>query len=215
MKKFFGICIFLFFIGLKCYANNSYSDGVKQFLYLIENNQSAKASEYLSTRFTEQDWKSYQNLIEKNSEKVPSFYIITVADYVYKTDKDKAVEYYYRGMLRAKEDVLMCVDTTARQQFNIWPRVAPKTVRYVSERVFEQNDKAYLANALQKALDWDKSHSKRYDPSWACYHGINVFIENGKPKLVSKKEQKEIIEKERTSVENAIRELKLENTKSK
>ena len=65
-----------------------------------------------------------------------------------------------------------------------------------------------MANVLQKALDWDKSHPKRYDPTWACYHGISNFYKEGKPELVSEQERENVIKTQREYVENTIKDLK-------
>lgn len=210
MKNFLWIVLIIIvsLVSVKFIENNSYSDGVKYFLSLVENNEGAKATGFVLNNFSSKDWESLVKLIDRESEKIPSLYIMLVSDYVYTKDKDKAVEYFYIGRLRAKEDVFMCKDTTARQQIYIYPKAAPNTLTYAEQRIFVQNDKEYLANVLQKALKWDKSHPKRYDPTWACYHGINTFIKPGKPELVSKEEREKIIQTERQYVENTIRDLK-------
>ena len=205
------ITIILIIVVLLCAKNfggNSYSNGVKQLLTLIENNEGGRATELVMTSFTDEDFKSLVKLIDNENEKIPPLYIMLVSDYIYKNDKDKAIKYFYIGRLRAKEDVFMCADTTARQQIYIYAQAAPKTLDYASQRIFEKNDKEFLAEVLQNALDWDKSHPKRFDPTWACYHGISAFTKSGKPELVSEQEREEIIRNQRKNVEDTIYELK-------
>ena len=75
---------------------------------------------------------------------------------------------------------MMCEDNTAKGQLNIYPTLAPKTLKYLSTKI---NNKKYVANLMQKTLDWDIAHPNRYNPIWACYHGISAHT-NGQPKLI-------------------------------
>ena len=205
---FIAIIVVLGIIVLFFGNGGKYSSGVNYFLSLVNNNQGGKATEYVLYKFTEKDWESMIKLVDNESEKIPPIYIMLVSDYVYTKDKDKAIVYYYTGRLRAKEDVYMCKDKSAAQQIYMYPKAAPETLAYAEERIFAQNDKQYLADVLQQALDWDMAHPKRYDPTWACYHGISNFYKKGKPELVSKQEQEEIIRQERENVEKTIEQLK-------
>ncbi len=216
MKKIVAVSVLVIvviaiFAVIFANMNNSYTMGVKQLIYLIENNEGAKATELFLYSFKEKDYESLIKLIDKENEKIPPLYIMLVSDYIYTKNKDKAIENFYIGRLRAKEDVFMCKDTTARQQLYLYSNAAPETVRYAEQRIFIQNDKEFLAKVLKKALDWDKSHPKRHDPTWACYHGIDSFYKSGKPELVSEQERGKIILNERANVMDAIKELKTSN----
>ena len=200
------LVIFLAIVGLVLYNNYSYSKNVKELVKDCENNNAAEAMGLYYNSFSDKDKDDLVRLINNNSEKIPPLFIILSAEHIYKTDKDKAVLYYYIGKLRTKEDVYMCEDKTSRQQMFIYPNLARNTVIYSDLRISKNHDKKFLADVLQKALDWDISHPKRYNAIWACYHGVTALY--SEPKLVNADLQKKIIEDERKSVKEAIEQLR-------
>ena len=81
--------------------------------------------------------------------------------------------------------------------------LAPKTLKYVATKV---NDKKYIANLMQKALDWDIAHPQRVNPIWACYHGISAFM--SKPELLPEKEYTVVQNKVRAEIKESINKYK-------
>ena len=86
-----------------------YSKNICSMLQYSKENQTAKAID-LYKQLSESEKNEFVALLERQPGIVPPFYFIDLADYVYKTDKDKAVFFFYFGKLRATEDVLMCKD---------------------------------------------------------------------------------------------------------
>ncbi len=141
--------------------------------------------------------------VEFHSEKVPPVYFIIMADHVYKSNKDKAALWYYIGKFRAYQDTMMCQDKTSQSQLEVYPMLAPKTLKYVATKV---NDKKYLADLMQKALDWDIGHPNRVNPVWACYHGISAFTKA--PKLIPNTEYEKIQNQVRDEIRASIKKYK-------
>ena len=176
----------------------SLSPKVQQLIDFSEKNEASEAANLLAQLSTKEK-DELANYIEFNSDKVPPVYFIIMADHIYKSDKDKAALWYYIGKFRSYQDTLMCKDKTTQSQLEVYPMLAPKTLKYVATKV---NDKAYIANLMQKALDWDIAHPQRVNPIWACYHGISAFM--NKPELLPESEYTVI----QTKVRNEIKELK-------
>lgn len=153
----------------------------------------------LYTNLTSIELDDLVKYIEKYPEKFPPIFYMILADHIYKTDKDKAVLWYYIGKLRAYEDVMMCNDETSRSQLAGYPLLAKDTINYMSSKVTDVN---FSIDILQKSLDWDESHPKRTSPIWACYHGIEAF--DHKPTLKQKSEFPKIKKEIRSQVETAI-----------
>ena len=78
------------------------------------------------------------------------------------------------------EDSSICKSKTAHDALAELPYLAPKTNQYISK----MNNKA-LANVLQKVLTWDIQYSKRPDPKWVCYCGLDVMTGDGNPKFLT------------------------------
>ena len=131
-----------------------------------------------------------------------------LADYVFKTDKDKAVFFFYFGKLRATEDVLMCKDETARAQLSVYPLMAQDTLNYMSTKY---NDINYLPAVLQKTIDWDNANPERVSPIWSCYHGLDAFSQE--PVLLDADKFPKIQKKVQKIVKNSIKEFKKEYKK--
>ena len=157
---------------------------------------------------TDTEKEEFVKYLEKYPEKFPPLFFIITADYVFQTDKDKAIFFYYLGKLRAVEDVYLCEDKTARGQINMYSMLAPKTLQYYAtdDKMY---DPQYSIDILQKTLDWDDAHPKRLNPIWACYHGIESF--SHKPNLVEESEFPKIRNEVRAEVQTAIEKRKDKN----
>ncbi len=176
----------------------SLSPKVQQLIDFSEKNEASEAANLLAQLSTKEK-DELANYIEFNSDKVPPVYFIIMADHIYKSDKDKAALWYYIGKFRSYQDTLMCKDKTTQSQLEVYPMLAPKTLKYVATKV---NDKAYIANLMQKALDWDIAHPQRVNPIWACYHGISAFM--NKPELLPESEYTVIQTKVRNEIKESI-----------
>ncbi|MEE3350124.1 MAG: hypothetical protein VZR09_08810 [Candidatus Gastranaerophilaceae bacterium] len=178
------------------------SPKVQQLIDFSEKNEASEAANLLAQLSTKEK-DELAKYIEFNSEKVPPVYFIIMADYIYKSNKDKAALWYYIGKFRSYQDTLMCKDKTTQSQLEVYPMLAPKTLKYVATKV---NDKKYIANLMQKALDWDIAHPNRVNPVWACYHGISAFV--SKPELLPQKEYTNIQNKVRNEIKESINKYK-------
>lgn len=176
----------------------SLSPKVQQLIDFSEKNEASESANLLAQLSTREK-DELANYIEFNSDKVPPVYFIIMADHIYKSDKDKAALWYYIGKFRSYQDTLMCKDKTTQSQLEVYPMLAPKTLKYVATKV---NDKAYIANLMQKALDWDIAHPQRVNPIWACYHGISAFM--NKPELLPESEYTVIQTKVRNEIKESI-----------
>ena len=74
-------------------------------------------------------------------------------------------------------------------------------------KMLSKMDKKDLAKLLQKVLDWDEKHPNRPEPKWICYHGMEVFMNNGNVTTVSQKEWDTRKDKIKQSVIKYIEEL--------
>ena len=66
---------------------------------------------------------------------------------------------------------MMCTDESASQQVAFYPMLAQDTMSYFRE--LGKNASRIMA----KAVDWDEQHPQRVNPKWACYHGMQIFIQ--------------------------------------
>lgn len=184
-----------------------YSKNICSILQYSKENQTAKAID-LYKQLSESEKNEFVALLERQPGIVPPFYFIDLADYVYKTDKDKAVFFFYFGKLRATEDVLMCKDETARAQLSVYPLMAPDTLDYMSTKYDDMN---YIPAVLQKTIDWDNANPERVSPIWSCYHGLDAFSQE--PVLLDADKFPKIQKKVQKIVKNSIKEFKKEYKK--
>ena len=120
---------------------------------------------------TDAEKKGLWNYVQNNPDKVTPITYMALADYIFALgDKNDGLFWYYVGSLRAYEDLHMCDDKTAWAQVQIYPMLAPKTAEYSGTLSADERGKL-----TKKALKWDEEHSKRVNPEWACYHGMEVF----------------------------------------
>ena len=183
------IILCAFTSGCNIYVDipSKYSKRIANLVYLTNSGVAADAMKVFDS-LNNDELDELVDFLDKYPEKLPPFFYMSIADHIYKTDKDKAVEWYYIGALRALEDAFACKDTTARRQIGIYPMLAPDTVEYGTTKF---KDADYKYRIIKKAVNWDIAHSKRYDPIWACYHGIEAFEKQ--PQVVSYSERKKII----------------------
>lgn len=201
-KSFFAILIVMVLLvsicGLTVSAAQKLSPKVKQLADYAKELESGKAIDTYS-QLSSKERDELAVYLEANSQNFPPLFFMIMADHVYKSDKDKALEWYYIGKIRSYEDVYMCKDKTAQAQVSQYPKLAPKTLRYLSTKL---QDKKYIAKILKKALDWDISHSDRIDPVWACYHGLSAFSQE--PELIDQKKRSDVYKKFRKEMQDMI-----------
>lgn len=203
MKKVVVILglIVVLLLGLVVHASRDlerYSEKVQSIAKYFEVGQNDKAMDVYNS-LSDNEKNEFVDFLEEYPDKLPPLFFITTADHVYKTDKDKAVFFYFLGKLRAAEDVVLCKDTTAASQLGVYPMLAQNTLRYVASKI---EDGDYSIDFMQKTLDWDDSHPKRFNSKWACYHGIEAFSHD--PELIDEKDFNKKRNEVRAQVQEAI-----------
>lgn len=106
----------------------------------------------------------------QNPQKYEPLYYTALSNVYLKTDKDKAAFSYMLGLLRSTQDVSMCKDITARSLISVYPTIANDTAEYISKMDNEKYKKI-----KKEVVNWDIAHKERYNPQWACYHGLESF----------------------------------------
>ena len=134
-------------------------------------------------------------------DKVKPVVFMALADYIFKTDKNEALFWYFAGRIRATSDIAMCDDTSSRQQLAYYPEMATNTMNYGS-----QNPKQ-VKNAIKKALKWDETNKNRMHPQWACYHGSMVFLLNGEVTTKDMAEYEKIQKETRDYIYKGLKKL--------
>ncbi|MCR5261606.1 MAG: hypothetical protein K6C94_07180 [Candidatus Gastranaerophilales bacterium] len=212
-KRICGLLIIFlmltFGVILKVGSSDKMSPAVKN---LIKSAQSNKTEKAITTykNLNDEQIKEFYEYLEKNPGKLPPVYFVMVADKVYENDKDKAVFFYNFGKARAREDVMMCQDTTARQQLMMYGWIAPQTVQYMQTK---SSDTQYIDNLALKIIEWDNRYNNRVSPIWACYHGISAFSE--KPQLLPKEEFAKIQKQTHEDLKNMSKSIQEYKKKSK
>ncbi|MBQ7449867.1 hypothetical protein IJS77_00490 [bacterium] len=106
--------------------------------------------------------------IEKNPDKVSPWKYALISDYIYKYKKDerKAVQYYYRGLIRIQEDVKMCKSPYANtfkhlidNELEITPIIRIKIAMKNPWDIY---------NIYMNELKWDEMNKRFSNPYWAC-----------------------------------------------
>ena len=181
MKKLLNLLLLFNFIFLfsGCIFQEKLSPNVQTMIKFAKENNAEKATQFFKN-FTNNEYKEFENYLDKHPSDLAPIYFIFMADKVFEHDKEKAIFYFYFGKLRATEDVLMCKDESARGQLAIYPMLAEKTLSYLSNL----HDVQFDINMMQKTLDWDDKYTNRISPTWACYHGIQIFIDNKQPEIL-------------------------------
>ena len=171
----------------------------------VTNFQSINDPFYLAEEYNEMPESRKNeiiNSVKSYSKDILPIYYIVVAEDIYPTDKNLAAFLYAVGRLRSIEDVGMCTDKSAYEVINGLPYVAPKTAKYIAK----MSDSS-LAQLLQKTLDWDIQHTERPNYKWICYHGMEVFTNDGKVTTLPKNNFNNILKKQRKNLSDYIKEL--------
>lgn len=211
--KIIVIAFFILTVGFAVFSEavskEKSSPKVKKMIKYAKNLDTSKAIN-LYKSFDNSEKKEFYQYLENNPGSLPPIYFVLISDSVYETDKDKAVFFYNFGKVRAKEDVYMCKDTSARQQLMIYAMMAPKTVKYMQ---LKSSDIDYINNISYKIIDWDNKYNNRISPVWACYHGISSF--SGKPELLPNKEFTKIQKDTHNELKNMAKNIKEYKEKQK
>ena len=207
------IVVFLFgFIALNASSSDKLSPSVRKVIKSAKNMNADSAIKTYKT-LNDEEINEFAQYLEKYPDKLPPIYFVLVSDKVFENDKDKAVFFYNFGKTRAREDVMMCKDTSARQQLMVYSWIAPKTVQYMQTKA---TDAGYIDNLALKIIDWDNKYNDRVSPVWACYHGITAFYE--KPELLPQEEFANIQKQTHEDLKNMskqIQEYLKKNNKTK
>lgn len=206
MKKIYlitALCLVFSCTGCAINAENALSPNVKEFVNLETEGERAKALQIYKS-FTDAEKAEFAKYLEKNDEKFPPFYFVAMADFVFKSDKNKAVLWYNIGKIRSIQDVRMCKDTSARGQTAMYALIAPDTTTYM-QQTQKSGDRKFMINTLKEVLEWDKAHSKRVNPIWSCYHGAQAFYKPGPPELLPENEFPKIQKEVQSGVEELIK----------
>ena len=206
MKKIYlllVLCSILGCTGCAISAKPDLSYNVQKFVNLETKWERDKALD-IYKNFTDAEKTEFAQYLEENQEKFPPFYFVAMADFVFKTDKNKAVLWYNVGKMRSMQDVRMCEDKTARGQTAMYSLIAPNTTGYM-QQTQKNGDKNYMISTLKEVLAWDKAHPKRVSPIWSCYHGAQVFYKPGPPALLPKSEFPKIQKEVRKNFEELIK----------
>ncbi len=175
----------------------------------VTNYSSINDPFYLVEEYKQMPQKRKKEIIDsvkKYSADTLPIYYIAVAEDIYPSNKNLAAFLYAIGRYRSIQDVMACADKSAYQAARMLPLVAPKTSVYISK--MNSNE---LASLLQKVLDFDAKNPNRPDPKWICYHGVEVFSNNGKVSTIPKDEWNKNINNMRESTSKYIEELKLKD----
>lgn len=207
MKKIFWFVFLILMIISSCVAlytelTEKHSYKVQLIIDYSKNDENGKAAQVFND-LNQKELNEFEKYLSKNPKDVPPIYFILMADYVFTKNKDKAVLWYYIGRVRSTEDVMMCVDSSAAEQINLYPFMAPKTLGYLAKIEPKEKLEKYLGKIYAKALAWDISHPERVSPRWACYHGLQAF--DKAPELKSDSEFENIQKEIRDSVKKNIK----------
>lgn len=117
------------------------------------------------------------NWIKANANRLPSPFMMELANRVYATDKQEAIKWYATFRLFSAYDAARCKDKTAAQGILRVHMLYPQIQDHV------KNDAQSYASALPIALQWTKEQNFRGSPVWLCAHAISAFRfdENIKP----------------------------------
>ena len=184
-------------ITLLILSSSPISSGKVNKVISMAKNNDVKAIDIFKT-FSDKEIEQFEKYLDKKPNEIPPVYFIIMADKILDTNKDKAAIYYYFGRIRATEDVFLCKDKISRTQISVYPKMAPKTLAYLSD-----NSNSYKVKVVEKALSLDKKYSGRfYNPIWACSYGLGAF--GKKPELIPKNEQLYTIREVRDNIKKSL-----------
>ena len=106
--------------------------------------------------------------IEKNPDKVLPWNYAQISDYIYKYKKDerKAVQFYYRGLIRIQEDVKMCKSPYANTFKHLIDAELEETP--IIRIKIAMNNPWDIYNIYMNELKWDEMNKRFPNPFWAC-----------------------------------------------
>jgi len=126
---------------------------------------------------------------DKKRDELSAPYLYVIAEYIYKSNPPKAVEWFWLGHLRARLDASLCADTTARQGISYLSGAAKNVASYI-----RTNPKKAGETGLALLTDKDLKSSKA-SPWWICVHGIKAMsnaLQNQLNESLSEKERLEL-----------------------
>ena len=106
--------------------------------------------------------------MEKYPERVLPWYLAQISDYIYrfKKDEQKAVQYYYRGLIRIQEDVKMCKGPYAEYSKILIDREVEDT--QVIRIKYMMKNPQDIYNIYINELNWDETNKRYANPYWSC-----------------------------------------------
>ena len=106
--------------------------------------------------------------IEKNPDKVLPWKYALISDYIYRYKKDerKAVQFYYRGLIRIQEDVKMCKSPYANTFKHLIDSEIEET-QVIRIKLAMQNP-WNIYNIYMNELKWDETAKRFSNPHWVC-----------------------------------------------
>ena len=106
--------------------------------------------------------------IEKYPEKVLPMNYMLLSDYIYRLKKDesKAIQFYYRGLIRVQEDIKMCKSPYGRVFKNSLDNEIEET--QVIKLKIGMNNYWDIYRLYMNELKWDETHKRYPNPYWAC-----------------------------------------------
>lgn len=123
----------------------------------------------------------FMNKALKTPETTLPIYYIYFAEDVYPKDKDTAAFLFMLGYYLSVQDVSLCTDKTAYGAISGLGFIAPYSAAYVSKLSSEK-----MEQLKNKVFTTEKTLTKRPDPIWICYHGMDSFT--GEVKTLPKSE---------------------------
>ena len=155
----------------------------------------------LAENFYKLPFEEKLKILNQSPDTLLPIYYIAIADEYYANEmKNAGLQLYMLGSLRGMQDTAMCEDYTAKAQIQIYPMLAPNTVKYMIN--LDNNKLMEIANYV---VEWDKQHSTRPNPKWACYHGMQAFM--GEVKIKPMNEYPKIQQKFREDFLQAIKDM--------
>ena len=197
MHKNIVILTAIIVMTLLILSSSPLSSGKVNKLISMAKKNDVKAIDIFKT-LSDKEVKQFEKYLDKKPADLPPVYFLIMADKIFDTNRDKAAIYYYFGRIRATEDSHLCEDTVSRKQVSVYPKMAPRTISYISK-----NSNRYKLKVAEKALSLDKKYSSRfYNPIWACSYGLGAF--GKKPELIPKNEQFYMIQEVRDKIKKSL-----------
>ena len=161
------ICLLVAITSVLFTSNNanSYSPKSMQIISNLGNSDSYPA---VYDNMTAAEIDDVIDFIEKNPDKVLPWNYAQISDYIYKYKKDerKAVQFYYRGLIRIQEDIKMCKSPYANTFKHLIDNELEET--QVIRIKIAMNNPWDIYNIYMNELKWDETNKRFPNPYWAC-----------------------------------------------